>query len=158
MIPEEKLVVDALAAAVAGLDEILNPWGFKFEADDETHYSHHGLYSSGHYCREMTRIRISCQREMNNVHYEHSLIRQFVWHKERHSYGLGHHGLMVALGHADDCRLITGGEYAIIARDGGDRVAALIHDLRHIAAPVLREPCEEFLSTIRTGYHSWTYV
>jgi hypothetical protein len=95
---------------------------------------------------------------MNNVHYEHSLIKQFVWHKERHSFGLGHDGLMAALGHADDCHLITGGEYAIVARGGGDRVAALIHDLRHIAAPVLREPCEEFLSIIRTGYHSWTYV
>jgi hypothetical protein len=157
MIPEEQLVVDTLAAAVAQLDEVLNPWGFSFEAN-ETHYSHRGYYASGNYCRGMTRIYISSQAKINRVSYEHSLIKEFVWHKESHKYGLGHHGLMAALGHADDCHLITGGEYAIVARDDGDRVAALIHDLRHIAAPVLREPCDEFLSIIRTGYHSWTYV
>ena len=46
----------------------------------------------------------------------------------------------------------------IAARHGVDRVAAFVHDLRHIAASMLREPCEEFSTIMRRGYRSWTFV
>jgi hypothetical protein len=65
---------------------------------------------------------------------------------------------MRALGHSDDCWLVCCDKApdAIAARDGGDRVAALIYDLKSFAASVLCEPREEFYAIVRRGYRSYS--
>ena len=157
MIPEEQLVVDALAAAVARLDAVLCPWGFAF-VTDEVQDSRCGPFASGHYCRGTTRIGLSCRETIDNIIYEHSFIKENLYSKEIEQFQIGHDKLMKALEHPDDCRLIGGHKTPdmIIARDGGDRVAALIHDLSSIAVSVLREPCEEFYAIVRQGWRAYS--
>ncbi len=159
MIANEKNVADSLAAAVTRIDAVLSPWGFVFTADD-VRYSHCGYYASGHYCRGMTRIGLSCRETIDNLFYEHSFIKEFAFHQEKESCILGHGAFMKALGHSEDCHLIACHDIrdAIIARDGGDRVAALIHDLNLFAAPVLREPSEEFYAVMRRKPGIWSIV
>lgn len=157
---DEQRVADALAAAIARIDAVLRPWGFIFTAD-EVHYSHYGYYASGYYCREMTRIGLSFGRDtITNVFYQHSFVKEFAYCKEIERFGLRHYALMTALGHSEDCKLLekSWDEYpdGIVARDGGDRVAALIDDLKFFAAPVLREPCEEFCTIMRTGFRGYS--
>lgn len=138
---------------------MLCPWGFVFAAD-EIHSSHCGLYSSGHYCRGTTRIGLSCRAAIDNLFYEHSFVRVNTFSNEIERFTLGHHSLMKALGHTEACQLVCGDKSpdVIVARDGGDRVAALIHDLSLLAAPFLREPCEEFNAIIRRGTRVYSVV
>ena len=153
----ERQVAGALAAAVVRIDAVLSPWGFVFAAD-EVHYSHCGYYASGHYCRGLTRISLSCRETIDNIFYEHSFIKENLCSKEIERFQIGHDKLMKALEHPHDCRLIGGHKTPdmIIARDGGDRVAALIHDLSSIAVLVLREPCEEFYAIMRRGWRFYS--
>jgi hypothetical protein len=150
-------VSDALAAAVARIDAVLCPWGFTFAAD-EVQSSHCGLFASGHYRRGTTRIGLSCRATIDNIFYEHTFVKENLYSKEIERFQIGHDKLMKALEHSDDCRLICSHKTPdmIIARDGGDRVAALIHDLSSIAALVLREPCEEFYAIVRRGWRAYS--
>lgn len=150
-------VADSLATAIAELDAVLNPWGFVFTSDG-IQPSHCGPFACGHYCRDATRIGLSCRNTIDNIYYEHSFITKLPCSEECECFTIRHETLMSALGHSDDCRLICTGETpdAIDARDGGDRVVALIHDLQSIAASVLREPCEEFYSIIRRGWRVYS--
>ena len=66
---------------------------------------------------------------------------------------------MDAVGHADDCHLIAWDDYPnqIVARDGGDRVAALIQDLDNYAAGLLRTANNaDFYSVVRRGFRSYS--
>jgi hypothetical protein len=142
----------ALADCVARLDVILRPWGFVFESDG-VRPSHTGPYASGHYCRGATRIGLSCRDTIDNLYYEHSFTTNYAFHREIESFTIGHDSLMRRLGHEGDCWLIRFHRIpdVIAARDGGDRVAALIHDLQVFASPVLCAPCEEFYAIVRRG-------
>jgi hypothetical protein len=157
MIPEEQQVTDALAAAVARIDAVLRPWGFIFTTD-EVRPSHYGYYASGYYCREMTRIGISCRASIDNIYYEHSFVKEIPFSKEIERFTIGHLALMKALGRSNDCHFVCGHRIsdAVVARDGGDRIDALIHDLSAIAASVLREPCEEFFDIMRRGCRTYS--
>jgi hypothetical protein len=157
MNPRRQHVSYALAAAVARIDAVLSPWGFTF-GTDEIQSSHCGPFASGHYCRGTTRIGLSCRATIDNIVYEHSFIKENLYSKEIERFTISHGTLMKALGHSDDCRLIEGHEIpdGIIARDRGDRVAALIHDLSSIAASVLREPSDEFCAIMRRGWRAYS--
>jgi hypothetical protein len=157
MNPRHKNVCAALAAAVARIDVVLCPWGFTF-LTDEVHDSHCGPFASGHYCRDRTRIGLSCRDSIDNVYYEHSFVKENRFSKEIERFVISHRALMKALHHSDDCRLVCGQKIpeAIVARDGGDCVAALIHDLSSIAATVLREPCDEFYEIMRRGCRTYS--
>jgi hypothetical protein len=54
--------------------------------------------------------------------------------------------------------LIVGHDYPdqIISRDGGDRIAALVHDLEYYAADLLRTANDEFCSIVRRGFRSYS--
>jgi hypothetical protein len=56
--------------------------------------------------------------------------------------------------------LIAGHDYPdqITARDGRDRLAALIHDLENYASGLLRTANDEFCSVVRRGYRSYSIV
>src|SRR3954462_8803709 len=138
-------VADAFYRVVSRLDEVLNPWEFQFSSDG-VRGSHCGPFGSGYYVRGATRIGISCRATLDNVFYEHSFIKQNLCSRETEIFSIGHDTLMRALGHADDCRLITTCRQPdlVVARKFDDSVAALIHDLTRIAATVLRQPCAEF--------------
>ena len=139
------------------LDAILNPWGFAF-ANDGIQSSHCGPFASGHYYRDTTKICISCRDTIDNIYYEHTFITRNACSTETERFTIGHSTLMDALGHSDDCWLITSDKIPdmIVARDGGDRVAALIYDLESIASTVLRKPCDEFSAIIRRGHRSYS--
>ena len=136
---------ESLAAIVDRLDEVVGPWGFAFEPD-EVNSSHNGPYASGHYCRGTTRIGLSCREALDNVYYEHSFVTEYLCSSEIERFTIGHDDLMEAL-------LIRGDEHpdAVVARDGGDRVAAFIHDLTTIAAPVLSKRIKRFKEIMRRG-------
>lgn len=133
------------------------PWGFIFESDG-VHPSHTGPYASGHYVRDATRIGLSCRDTIDNIYYEHTFVTVHAFSRESERFLIGHAALMRALGHADDCRLINCTEIpdAVKARDGADPVSALIHDLLFLAAPLLREPSDEFYAVIRRGCRSYS--
>lgn len=146
-------VSDCLAASITRLDVVLRPWGFVFQAD-EIQLTHIGPCANGHYCRGTTRIGLSCREMIDNIYYEHSIVTEYRWGtRETERFTIEHDTLMEALGHSNDSLLICNNRYPdlIIARDGGDRVEALIHDLVSIASPVLREPCEQFDAIMRTN-------
>lgn len=157
MNPRREHVAQKLAAAVSRLDTILNPWGFAFIAND-IQSSHCGPFASGEYCRDTTRISISCRDTIDNLYYEHTFVTHNACSTESERFTIGHATLMDALGHSDDCRLMTCDNIpnAIVARDGGDRVDALIHDLNVLASTVLCEPCDEFYAIIQRGYRSYS--
>jgi hypothetical protein len=151
MEPRE-IAARSLAESVARLDPVLHPWGFTFEHDG-CHSSHTGPYASGHYVRDTTRIGLSCRETIDNLVYEHSFITERSSWCEIERFTIGHNGLMNALGHSAHCHLIGSDNIpdAIVARDGGDRVAALIHDLSSFVAPILRGPSDKFFEIIRHG-------
>lgn len=155
MLTRRQQVADSLAAATTRLDVVLNPWGFTF-LSEEVSSSHQGPFASGHYSRGTTRISLSCRDTIDNLFYGHEFVTANRYRRETEQFSIGHDTLMRALGHADDCHLICNRDAsdspdAIVARDGGDRVAALIHDLSVHAAAVLRAPCEEFYAIVRRG-------
>jgi hypothetical protein len=149
-------VAKALAECIERLDVVLHPWGFTFE-NDGCQPSHTGPYASGHYVRGTTRIGLSCRDTIDNLYYEHSFITEYASWREIERFTIGHAGLMQGVGHAEDCQLIAGDGIpdAIVARNGGDRVAALIHDLA-FAAEILREPTEAFYAIIRRAGRSFS--
>jgi hypothetical protein len=156
MNPRRQQVADSRTAATVRLDAVLKPWRFAFTTD-EMRISHHGPFASGHYCRDTTRIGISCRDTIDNLYYEHTFVTRNASSTESERFTIGHSTLMDVLGHSDDCRLITSGDLpdAIVARDGGDRVDALIHDLAELAARVLREPSDDFYAIVRRGHRSY---
>ena len=151
------VVADALASCVARIDAVLAPWGFAFESDG-VQRSHTGPYASGHYVRNTTRIGLSFRDTLDNVYYEHTFVTVHAFCRESECFLIGHAALMRALGHADDCRLIRSNKIpdAVKARDGADPVAALIHDLQFLAAPLLREPNDEFYAVVRRGCRGYS--
>lgn len=157
MIPRREVVAQNLAAAVSRLDVVLNPWGFAF-VDDDIQSSHCGPFASGHYCRDTTRIGISCRDTIDNIYYEHAFIKKNLYDTETERFTIGHDTLMRALGHAEDCSLVCIDQIpdAIVARDGGDRVAALIRDLTTVAFTLLRKPCDEFYAIMRHGGRAYS--
>ncbi|MEL7498322.1 MAG: hypothetical protein AAFN77_11985 [Planctomycetota bacterium] len=159
MNPRREQVAESLAAAVARLDATLSPWGFAFVTDD-IQSSHCGPFASGHYHRGTTRIGISCRDTIDNLVYEHTFVTRYAFSTVSERFTIGHATLMDALGHSDECRLIKSDNIpdAIVAREGSDRVDALIHDLNVFASPVLCEPCDEFYAIIRRGYRSYFIV
>jgi hypothetical protein len=150
-------VTNALVESVARLDTVLQPWGFKFEFGGVQH-SHIGLYAVGCYQREWTRIHLSCRDQIDNLIYEQSFVKQSLSSREKETFSIGHGTLMKELGHRDDCQLLDADDYPdqIVARDGGDRVAALMHDLTYFAQPVLREVGEPFYRIVRTGFRVYS--
>jgi hypothetical protein len=157
MNPRRENVAERLAAAVARLDVVLNAWGFVFRTDD-IQSSHCGPFASGHYGRQTTRIGISCRKTIDNLFYEHTFVTRNAFSTESERFTIGHMTLMGALGHSEDCRLIMCNNIpdAIAAREGGNRVDALIHDLNVFASPVLCKPCDEFYAIVRRGYRSYS--
>ncbi len=149
-------IADSFAQCIARLDVVLRPWGFEFRSSG-VEQSHIGPYASGYYCRELTRISLSCRATIDNVYYEHSFVTKNYAYTSAERFVVGHEFLMRALGHLDDCHIIENHRQPdwIVARDGGDRVAALIHDLTAIAGPILSSPCAEFDAVMRKGRRSY---
>ncbi len=146
--------IDRLDACHSQLGGVLTPWGFNFEHQG-VQSSHSGPFATGLYSRGTTRIHLSCRATIDNIYYEHSFVTEFRWGtREIERFTIDHGTLMKALGHFDDCMLVSINKYPdyIAARNGGDRVSALIHDLNTIASPVLCEPCDAFYEIIRLGY------
>ncbi|MEM7478162.1 MAG: hypothetical protein AAF483_24510 [Planctomycetota bacterium] len=150
-------VAEQLATAVARLDTVLKPWGFDFIGDD-IQSSHCGPFASGHYCRDTTRIGISCRETIDNLVYEHTFVTRNAFSTESERFTIEHSTLMDALGHCYDCHLLASDciPDSIVARDGGDRVDAIIHDLTVLASSVLCEPCGEFYKIVRRGFRSYS--
>lgn len=145
-------VEEKLSACVRRLDVLLNPWGFEFQAD-VSRDSHCGPFASGHYVRGTTRIGLSCRETIDNIYYEHAFVTEHRWSRAIERFDVTHPDLMNSLGHSDDCELIGSNNPpdAIIARTGGDRVAALLRDLSEFAAPILARPNQKFDEIIRSG-------
>jgi hypothetical protein len=101
---------------------------------------------------------LSCRETIDNLYYEHTFITQHRGWAEIERYSIGHETLMDAVGHANDCHLITSCEYPdqITARDGGDGVAALLHDLEKYAADMLRTSNDAFFAVVRRGFRSYS--
>lgn len=154
---QREVVSRSLLDCVARLDEVLRPWGFHFDHDG-CRLSHTGPYASGHYVRTPTRIGISCRDTIDNIYYEHSFVIECSSWREIEMFRLSHGGFMNALGHSADCQLISSDSLpdAVAARNGGDRIAALIHDLSSFVSPVLSEPTSVFSAIIRRGARSFS--
>ena len=152
-------VAAALTDCVARLDTVVQPYGFVFDTD-EIHASHTGPFASGHYVRNDTRIGLSCRDTIDNVVYEHSFVTQNLSWREIERFSTSHSGLMSFLGHADDARLICADSIpdAVLARDGADRVDALIHDLSMFVLPLIANDMDIFFAAIRKGYRSYSIV
>jgi hypothetical protein len=152
-------VAECFADATMRLDAVLNPWGFTLQLG-AIESSHCGPYATGTYVREATRMCLSCRVTIDNLYYQHTFVTQRASYTEFEQFSIGHSTLMHALGHADDCRLVAGLDYPdeIMARDGGDRVAALMFDLETFAFRVLREPCEAFFEIVRNGCRCYSIV
>lgn len=86
-------VNDSLTECVAKLDVIMRPWGFLF-ASDRVHFSHTGLFAAGHYCRDTTRIGLSCRDTIDNIYYQHSFITKHASWCEIERFTIGHETLM----------------------------------------------------------------
>lgn len=145
-------VARQLSAAVSRLDAVLKPWRLSFVGEG-VRSSHCGPFASGYFCRCATRIGISVRDTIDNLAYEHSFVHRGTCAAETERFTIGHRTLMDALGHLDACRLISNDTIpdAVVARHGGDRVEALIHDLSVFASPILRESGDDFLDLIRRG-------
>ena len=152
-----EIVAQNLADSVRRLDSVLQPWGFVFTTEG-CHASHHGPFATGCFVRDKTRISLSCRDTIDNMYYEHSFITEHYSSREIERYRMDHPALMRCVGHSEDCHLIGSTENPdlIVARDGGDRVAALIHDLTEFAISVLAEPCDLFFDMIRKGRRSYS--
>lgn len=157
MNPRRDEVAHNLADAVSRLDAVLNPWNLEFFTQD-VQFSHCGPFASGHYCRNKTRIGISCRDTIDNIYYEHTFVTRNGNAIESEKFTIGHAILMDALGYSSECCLIVsdGIPNAISGRDGSDPIDALIHDLSELASSVLQEPCDEFYSIVRRGFRSYS--
>lgn len=155
MTPRQEQVAKVLTEVATQLSEVVTDWGFAFHAD-EVRSSHGGPFASGHFCRETTRIGISCRDTLDNLTYEHTFVTRRGNSTESERFTIGHATLMAGVGHAQDCHLISSGELpsSMIARDG-DPVEALIYDLTVLAKTVLSAPCDEFFTIMRQGYRSY---
>ena len=147
----------ALADCVASVGRALEPCGFSFQHDG-THSSHTGPFASGYFVRDTTRIGLSCRESVDNIIYEHSFVTQLAASCETEKFSTGHSGLMLFLGHSDDAHLISGDSIpdSVVARDGGDRVDALIHDLDAYVIPLLSNDMDTFCDAIRRGFRSYS--
>lgn len=152
-----EIITQTLADCVARLDVVLGSWGFVFEHCG-CHASHTGPYASGNFVRGFTRIGLSCRDMIDNIFYEHSFVTEHSSWLEIQRFTIGHNTLMNALGHLTDCNLIESDNLpdAIVARNGNDRVEALIHDLSKFIAPILQKPSDDFYAIIRCGQRSYT--
>ncbi len=152
-----EIVAQNLADCVARLDSVLQPWGFTFVLNS-CQCSHTGPFASGRYVREMTRRGLSCRDTIDSIYYEHSFVTTNPSSHEIECFTIGHQGLMRGVGRFDVCHLIESGDTpdAILARDGGDRVAALLHDWQAFAAPVLSQPCDAFFKIVRRGFRAYS--
>lgn len=145
-------VSSAFNAVLERLNPVLNDWGFHF-VPDEVQWSHCGYYAAGHYCRDTTHIGISCRETIDNIYYRHTFITHNRFTRHIEQFTIQHDMLMAALGHAEDCRLVSCDQtpFTIAARDGGDPVDAWIDDLVSTAKPVLCAPSERFNEIVRRG-------
>ena len=152
-----EIVTQNLTSTIARLDAVMRPWGFTFVFEKQMS-SHIGPFASGHYVRGATRIGLSCRDSIDNLYYEHCFVTKHRSYQETERFTLWHPGLMKTLGHAQDCHLIGTDEIydSIAARDGGDRVAALLLDWIELAAPILSSPCDAFDEAMRHGARSYT--
>lgn len=150
-------VAACFADAASRIDMLLSTWGFTF-AFSETQASHCGPYATGVFMRGQTKISLSCRDTIENIFYEHTFAVKHHCCTEIERFSIGHATLMEAVGHDHDCHLIVGDDYPnlIMARDGGDRAAALIYDLSHHAAELLRIPNDDFFSIVRRGIRSYS--
>lgn len=153
-----EIVAKNLADCVARIGAVLNPWGFEFEAGPDDQFSPAGPYGSGHFVRGETRIGISCRSTLDNIYYEHSFVREYTSSRAIECFTIGHVELMRAVGHSDDCKLVTQNQYPILvaARDGSDPVEALIHDLSQFCEPILADPCDAFFEIMRKGRRGYS--
>ena len=94
------------------------------------------------------------RRGWGAINYQVHLHAQTGFVTEKEVFGLGHPGLMLRLGHENQCHLIERNNDSI-SRNGGDPIDALIHDLEHYGTRVLATECEEFVDILRTGYKTW---
>lgn len=145
------------ASWLGQIDAVLFPWGFQFAAE-ERRTSHSGDFMSGHYVRNNTRIGLSWRTTLDNVYYEHTFATEHSSHRELERFTVGHATLMHGVGHGNDSRLISVTEPPdnIVARNGGDRIAAWVHDLREYAAPVLAAPCDKLFEIVRQGRRTYS--
>lgn len=152
-----KQVTAAMVDRVATIGIVLEPCGFTFQHDC-TQSSHTGPFASGYFVRGNTRIGLSCRDTIDNVIYEHSFVTQNASSREIEKFSTSHSGLMQFLGHHDDAQLISGDSIpdAAVARDGGDRVGALIHDLTEFVIPLFTNDMVTFLTAIRRGFRSYS--
>jgi hypothetical protein len=150
-------VAARFAEATGILEGLLSSWGFTFVLG-EVHSSHCGPYATGAFIRDQTKISLSCRDTIDNLFYEHTFITKHLSFTEMERYEIGHTTLMKAIGHAHDCQLIAGHEQPdlILARDGGDRVAALVYDLENYASDLLRTTNDEFYKIVRRGYRTYS--
>ena len=157
MNPQRQLVSECFASAISRLEPTLTQWGFVFESDG-IHASHNGPFASGHFLRGETKIGLSCRETIDNLYYEHTFITRNTYSTEYERFTIGHKTLMRSLGHSDECCLIQSDciPDMIVARNGNDRVDALIDDLTNYAITVLREPCDEFFGIVREGYRCYS--
>jgi hypothetical protein len=156
---QRERVAACLADCVVRLDAVLGPWGFDFQHDG-CHASHTGPFASGGYVRGASRIGLSCRNTIDNVLYQHSFVTEYQSWRAIEKFTMPHTELMRILGHAEDCHLICSVSIpdAVVARDGGDRVAAMIYDLPYFVAPCLRLTSERFCDIMRLGWRSYTVV
>ncbi len=157
MIPYRDHTAARFEEATRRIGRLLSSWGFSFVLG-EILSSHCGPYATGAFIRRQTKISLSCRDAIDNLIYEHTFTTEHPGYIEIDRYSIGHAVLMDAVGHLDDCHLISGHDYPdqIVARDGGDRVAALVHDLENYAAHLLRTTNEEFYSVVRRGFRSYS--
>jgi hypothetical protein len=157
MNPRREHVAACFAQASGRIDALLSRWGFSF-AMGEIQPSHCGPYATGAFTRGQTKMLLSCRDTIDNLFYEHTFTTKHSCYTETERYSIGHATLMDAVGHGHDCHLIAGNDCPdqIIARDGDDRVAALVHDLENYAARLLRTENDEFYSVVRRGWRSYS--
>ena len=151
-----EIVSTAMDAAISQLDAILNPLGFVWRSDGVS-FSHNGPFAHGHYVESDTRIGLSCRDRIDNIIYVHSFITKHHSSTETEKYCVSHSGLMQHLDDADTCHLVTGDDIpnAVVARDGGNVLDALLFDLTNSFVPLFRDRPDDFHDAMRRGSRSY---
>ncbi len=143
--------VKLLEEMAVRLNPVLEPWGFHYEFR-KAGWGHRGAWACGEYVRGNARISLTCDYRCGwngiTYHYQFPDEWAFSWHYD--CYVNSHENYMELIGHRDDCHLIRDG-HSPAARDGGDPIDALIHDLTKLAAPTLSVECDEFKRIIHQG-------